>query len=423
MNPTVQIAFPESPTSKPVTWELAAKDQRCKWHFGSQWYGHNCELEAGHDTPHACLCGLAFQDDGTEVDVGGQHALAVFAPKSRPVRGTIGAAQEQSEPDRKEQIVTQFDETKHNRAADGKFANKPHAEAHGVTLTPTDLATQLLDLPQDQQETMLDHLQTLRIAQWAGMEGGYEFPELPEPEFLLEVEDDEFGRDVTCTLIIDDSWEVSAYGSIDDSPGMSTSSGAAEYLGMNPQEWDQVEDAVWEAHARAREGVSRFGALNPQAHEALTAHAFGTGIRGVNHPPEPLRGHSTAELEGATQSLYATLIDRRDDGQAPTWPTSLGPVPTGARVSVVGNKVELRGTLGDDKFTALIDTTQWPEDVEVTMNGRDTDLDEDTTQTWGEYMMGVGERARDLHRWGGLWSGDGDDAVAAARYATNWLKS
>ena len=32
--------------------------------------------------------------------------------------------------------MSQFDESKHNRHSDGKFANKPHAEADGVTLTP-----------------------------------------------------------------------------------------------------------------------------------------------------------------------------------------------------------------------------------------------------------------------------------------------
>ena len=32
--------------------------------------------------------------------------------------------------------MTAFDESKHNRATDGKFANKPHAEADGVNLTP-----------------------------------------------------------------------------------------------------------------------------------------------------------------------------------------------------------------------------------------------------------------------------------------------
>ena len=30
--------------------------------------------------------------------------------------------------------MSQFDETKHNRAQDGKFANKPHSEAEGVAL-------------------------------------------------------------------------------------------------------------------------------------------------------------------------------------------------------------------------------------------------------------------------------------------------
>ena len=317
--------------------------------------------------------------------------------------------------------MTTFDESKHNRHADGKFANKPHAEADGINLTPTDLTTQLLALPHDQQETMLDHLQTHRIAQWAGTEGWYGLPDLPEPEFRLEVEEDEFGRYVTTTLVIDDSWEVSAYGSIDDSPGMSTSGAgdAAEYLGMNPQEWDQVEDAVWDAHERAREGVSRFGALNPQAHEALTAYAFGTGIRGAAYPPEPLRGRSAADKEVAAQGLYAALIDRRNDGMAPIWPTGLGETPEDARVSVVGNQVQLTGRWGEDTVTARIDTTQFPEDVEVTVNGRDTDLDEDTTQLWGDYMMDVGKRARDLHRWGGWWSEDGADAVAATRLAAN----
>ena len=32
--------------------------------------------------------------------------------------------------------MTQFDESKHKRHADGKFANKPHAEADGVSLAP-----------------------------------------------------------------------------------------------------------------------------------------------------------------------------------------------------------------------------------------------------------------------------------------------
>ena len=32
--------------------------------------------------------------------------------------------------------MTTFDESKHNRASDGKFASKPHAEAAGVSLTP-----------------------------------------------------------------------------------------------------------------------------------------------------------------------------------------------------------------------------------------------------------------------------------------------
>ena len=31
--------------------------------------------------------------------------------------------------------MSQFDESKHNRATDGKFANKPHAEADGISLT------------------------------------------------------------------------------------------------------------------------------------------------------------------------------------------------------------------------------------------------------------------------------------------------
>lgn len=30
--------------------------------------------------------------------------------------------------------MTQFDESQHNRASDGKFTAKPHAEANGVTL-------------------------------------------------------------------------------------------------------------------------------------------------------------------------------------------------------------------------------------------------------------------------------------------------
>ena len=33
--------------------------------------------------------------------------------------------------------MTQFDESKHNRHSDGKFANKPHSEADGVSLAPT----------------------------------------------------------------------------------------------------------------------------------------------------------------------------------------------------------------------------------------------------------------------------------------------
>ena len=32
--------------------------------------------------------------------------------------------------------MSQFDESKHNRATDGKFAHKPHSEADGVSLTP-----------------------------------------------------------------------------------------------------------------------------------------------------------------------------------------------------------------------------------------------------------------------------------------------
>ena len=34
--------------------------------------------------------------------------------------------------------MSQFDEAKHNRHADGKFANKVHAEASGVSLRPGD---------------------------------------------------------------------------------------------------------------------------------------------------------------------------------------------------------------------------------------------------------------------------------------------
>ena len=82
----VQIVIPESPTSKPVAWELAPKEERCDSRCGSQWYRHDCELIAGHDTPHACLCGLAFQNDGTKIDMGKTHALAVFAPKQREIQ-------------------------------------------------------------------------------------------------------------------------------------------------------------------------------------------------------------------------------------------------------------------------------------------------------------------------------------------------
>ena len=44
--------------------------------------------------------------------------------------------------------MTQFDEAKHNRASDGKFANKPHAEADSVNL-----ATQGSVAPQPSQRT------------------------------------------------------------------------------------------------------------------------------------------------------------------------------------------------------------------------------------------------------------------------------
>lgn len=44
------------------------ENERCPWHFGSEWYGHDCTLEPGHDLPHVCDCTLRFLDDGTEVE-------------------------------------------------------------------------------------------------------------------------------------------------------------------------------------------------------------------------------------------------------------------------------------------------------------------------------------------------------------------
>ena len=45
--------------------------------------------------------------------------------------------------------MSQFDESKHNRATDGKFANKPHAEAAGVSLEGTQPTPESGRLPDD----------------------------------------------------------------------------------------------------------------------------------------------------------------------------------------------------------------------------------------------------------------------------------
>ena len=44
------------------------ENECCPWHFGSEWYGHDCVLDADHEPPHVCACTLRFQDDGTEVE-------------------------------------------------------------------------------------------------------------------------------------------------------------------------------------------------------------------------------------------------------------------------------------------------------------------------------------------------------------------
>ena len=319
--------------------------------------------------------------------------------------------------------TTTFDESKHNRHQDGKFANKVHAEAAGVSLGggAATLTSQLMALTPEQQDEMLDHLQADKLAQWAQTHeggGGPTVPNsLPNIDMGVEVVDDLYPHRVEASLGIDATWDVTATsGGGYPEVRVDGPDDPAKALGLTEAQWEDVEAAVWEAAERGGRGLEVVGTLQPQARDTLAAYAFGQPLPKTSGPVS-LDGYSADAKAKAAQQLYAGVIDRMDTRRAPTWPTEMGEKPTDNNITTEGDEVWIEGQWEGHPFTAYTQVATNSEPTSIEWIDGDVNLTDSQDRKMGFYMAEASSRAYRLHRTKGRWSDAGPDADAAARYA------
>ena len=325
--------------------------------------------------------------------------------------------------------MTMFDESKHNRHSDGKFANKPHSEAGGITLqSPTkQLSADILALPDREAATQLWRAERIRSV---GEELNVpdmlteHWPKtLPEPEFNAYIAPDSVEFGVQTAIDFGDH-RVSFEGWGDNYKGVLAWDSDPSIL--TAEERQGVEDVVEWANqhgvnlARAVGGWEDYG---PE-HQAATDVAFG-------RPPtaEPgglARKYRALDAKGrqeVNETVMAAVIDDHDSlGEPLTWPEGI-PEPTNTWVEWhpgVGGGVEV--TIPGGGVMAEV-----PEDY-------DRDYKPDLAYRpsggyWGQkplpvtpeqkealtaYLKTAGERAADLGRSVGKWNPTGIDGKAAA---------
>ena len=326
--------------------------------------------------------------------------------------------------------MTTFDESKHNRHSDGKFANKPHAEAEGVTLDGDNaLASKLLALPAQEQAEALAGLRAAHMQRWAedNRWGSYPWPDdldTPQVELQVPMDGDEgisvavsaTFNGVTARMSGDGYYEgLTWWEPEDDHSGGGEDQ--AQYLGITPDQQDMIETVLAGAYEAGWDVAGRWGPLQDDASsDVATAHAF----KGIAPTPKLVESPLTAgatikQRDVAEEALAAAATTREYGDDAPKWDADNGPAPTDLRVTwKPGNSLtHVTGRFDGEDFEAEVldpyGETQfrW---VFPASEAREEALE--------EYLSEVGGRASQIGWEFGPWQGDGAYRDAATRAAT-----
>lgn len=326
--------------------------------------------------------------------------------------------------------MTTFDESKHNRHSDGKFANKPHAEAEGVTLDGDNaLASKLLALPADEQAKALSELRAAHMLRWAedNRWPGFPWPkDLDTPDVGVQIP--LAGQDtisvaatatfngVTATISVDDSYEGTVWWEPEGSLG-GGGEDQAQYLGITPEQEDEIATVLGGAYDAAWELAGRWGPLLDDASsDVATAYTFPGIAPAPKLTESPLiAGASVKQRDVAEEALAAAATTREYGDDTPLWDADNGPAPTDLRVTwKPGNSLtHVTGRFDGEDFEAEVldpyGETQfrW---VFPASEAREEALE--------EYLSEVGGRASQIGWEFGPWQGDGAYRDAATRAAT-----
>lgn len=325
--------------------------------------------------------------------------------------------------------MSDFDESKHNRERDGKFATKVHAEADRITLQPSakQVAAEILALPDREAATQLFRAERIRSVREEldvpDMQGESWPKTLPEPEFNAYIAPDSAVFGVQTSIDFGDhhvsfeGWGADYEGSLvwDSNPDTLT---AEERQGVE----DVVEWAYQHGVNLARE-VGGWDNSGPDQ-EAATEVAFGR--IGANLPGGLAKRYRALDDAGRQEVnetvMAATINDHEPLGEALAWPAGV-PEPTRAWVEWhpgIGGGVELQLPVG----RAMVEV---PEDYDVDYQPDITYRSPGGLWTQGAppmtpeqekavtaYLKAAGERTVDLGRSVGKWNPSGSDGKAAA---------
>ena len=326
--------------------------------------------------------------------------------------------------------MTQFDESKHNRATDGKFTNKPHAEAEGVSLggtaTPKWLR-ELTDLEPADQERVIEQLRANQIRAWAKGRPKLSTPwpkNLPLPPVHMELDETTDFTNVVTTLALDDNY-------------LATIESPPNYTGNLEVEWGpDATEAPYEdeyaayahrdvsriltwAHASGQEVASEFGTWNPKGVDgiAVQEYAFPT----LDLPESDAQGWELPALTSDRQAqafdvLRAGLIDGEGADCAVGFPQ--GWEPEDVSVGWSPDVTSVRGVVGGSEFRAAFRSRGVHTVSVVGADGRELPdyAARAVRQRIKRPLEVMGERAQRLGERYGVWDADSETGKAATRH-------
>ena len=337
----------------------------------------------------------------------------------------------------------QFDESKHNRHSDGKFANKVHAEAEGISLEgePRWLR-ELTDLEPRDQERVIEQLRANQISKWGprayfhllqdtGDEGKWP-ADLPIPDVGIspDLGYEYMELEVGC-YFPDEDYSISMTGGIDqDEPLIQWGPNGDAVADEEGERFDRPEThaILGYAYSAGQELMQGFGAWNPNGADGAAADRF--AFPTMEHAPActgwDLGGLDEYQQTQAMDVLRAKQIDRFDPQPPIDFPE--GMEPTDVTVEWNPWRTNIEGYIGDDRFDAVVrgdgpfelDSFRWNDPF-----GREGGTGEGQArrEALRESLEEMGTRAHDVGRVVGTWDNGGvlGKNAATSRAATKHI--